>query len=260
MQLFLEYIDCFTIGITGTKGKSTTSSLVAKILEDQKIDSILLGNIGIPIFDYIDKISKDKIVILELSSHQLEYITKSTNIAILLNIYEEHLDHYNSLESYINAKFNIFKYQKKDDIAIFNSNNELMNPMNFNYKSSDYEIKMEEPEGLKNLTNNKIYLKDKVVYFNDKAIYNSKSQRNLKGDHNLNNIMFALAVSNILNLNLDKTIETINNFKPLEHRIEYVGEFYKVKYYNDSIATIPESTIESIKALENVNTLLVRWK
>ena len=88
----------FTIGVTGTKGKSTTSSLIYKIIEDQKKDALLLGNIGIPVFDYIDTIKEDIILVLEMSSHQLEYMKLSPNIAILLNIYEEHLDHYESLE------------------------------------------------------------------------------------------------------------------------------------------------------------------
>lgn len=254
LELFLEYTNCYTIGITGTKGKSTTSSLIYDMLLEQGKKTILLGNIGIPIFDHIEEIEQDMYVVLEMSSHGLEYIKKSPNIAILLNLYEEHLDHYESLYKYIEAKYNIFKYQKDNDIAIYNMDNELMNNFDYKYKENDYGITI---EGRLNQIKNTICLKDNKVYYNDKIIYNADDTRNLKGIHNLNDIMFVLAVSNILNLDLDKTIKTVNNFKPLEHRMEFVGTYNEVDYYNDSIATIPESTINCIKALEKVNTLIV---
>ena len=96
-----------------------------------------------------------------------------------------------------------------------------------------------------------------VELVNDKKVYSIQEDRKLKGNHNLNDIMFVLTTSKILNLNLEDTVKSINEFNPLEHRLEYVGTFNDVEYYNDSIATIPEATIESIKALENVNTLIV---
>ena len=100
LELFLEFCDCFTIGITGTKGKSTTSSLLYQILKDQGKETFLLGNIGDPIFDSIEQIKKEDFVVLELSSHALQYAKKSPNIAILLNIFEEHLDYYESFEKF----------------------------------------------------------------------------------------------------------------------------------------------------------------
>jgi len=108
LELFLEFFNAFTIGITGTKGKSTTSSLIYQMLQDQNRRSILLGNIGKPVFDFLEDFQTDTIVVLEMSSHQLEYMKKSPNIAILLNIYEEHLDHYNSFNEYAPATFMIF--------------------------------------------------------------------------------------------------------------------------------------------------------
>ena len=115
LELLLEFYNNFTIGITGTKGKSTTSSLIYTILKEQDKKSILLGNIGVPVFDYIDSIQEDMILVLEMSSHQLEYMELSPNIAIILNIYQEHLDHYASFEKYIEAKSNIFRHQKETD-------------------------------------------------------------------------------------------------------------------------------------------------
>ncbi len=110
----------FTIGVTGTKGKSTTSSLIYQILQDQAKKSILLGNIGIPVFDFIEELTKDTIIVLEMSSHQLEYMKTSPNIAILLNIFPDHLDHYNSLVEKIMQKQNvIFINIKKKQIISY---------------------------------------------------------------------------------------------------------------------------------------------
>lgn len=255
LELLLEYSKNFIIGITGTKGKSTTSSLIYEMLKDQNEDVKLLGNIGIPIFDEIEKINENTIMVIEISSHALQYIRKSPNLSIILNLFEEHLDHYKSFEEYGDAKFNIFRFQKDKDIAIFNLENENMNNKNYPYKVTDYAVTINNKHN--NLTDNTIYVKDRYVYCNENKIYNIDTEKKLKGYHNLNNIMFVLAVGNILNLNLKKTIETIKNFSPLEHRLEYVGTFNNIEYYNDSIATVPEATIESIKALENVATLIV---
>lgn len=255
LELFLEHTKSLCIGITGTKGKSTTSSLIYEMIKDQNKDVELLGNIGTPIFDEIEKIKENTITVLEISSHALQYVKKSPNISILLNLYEEHLDHYKSYEEYGDAKFNIFKFQGKEDIAIFNLENEEMNKKNYPYKNTDYGVTI---NGIKNnISKNTMYVKEGYICCNENKMYNINDVRKLKGNHNLNDIMFVLAVSNILRLDLNKTIKTINEFNPLEHRLEYVGNFEGVDYYNDSIATIPEAAIESVKALENVNTLIV---
>lgn len=253
LELFFEFIDVFSIGITGTKGKSTTSSLIYKVLVDQGKNAFLLGNIGKPIFDNIDDITENSIVVLELSSHSLEYIKKSPNIAIILNIYEEHLDYYKSFDKYIEAKFNIAKYQKKDDLLIYNFDNDNIKNYKFNYKESDYAISLEYDPNVKN----KVYLKNNFIYCNNEKIININEKMNLKGLHNIANIMFIIALNNILKLSIDKTIKSIKEFKPLEHRMEFVGNINGVDYYNDSIATIPEATINTINSIKNINTLIV---
>lgn len=255
LELFLENNKSLSIGITGTKGKSTTSSLIYQIIYNQGKNVELLGNIGLPIFDEIEKIKENTITVLEISSHALQYIRKSPNISILLNLFEEHLDHYKSFEEYGNAKFNIFKFQNKNDIAIFNLDNNNMKEKRYFYKKTDYAVTMNN--NINNLTENTVYLKDEYICINNRKVYNINENRKLKGSHNLNDIMFALTISKVLDLNLEKAIKSINEFNPLEHRLEYVGKFENIEYYNDSIATIPEATIESIKALENVNTLIV---
>lgn len=255
LELFLEYYDCYTIGITGTKGKSTTSSLIHQMLQEQGKKTRLLGNIGIPIFDEIEEIEQDEIIVLEISSHGLEYAKKSPNIGMILNVYEEHLDHYESLEKYVEAKYNMVKHQTENDIAIFNMDNELMKQYPYQFLEKDYGITIDKEK--KDKRRNVIYLKDNAIYKKEKLLYHATDERKLKGNYMLNNIMFVLAVSEILELDIQKTINTINTFEPLEHRMEFVGTFDGVEYYNNSIATIPEATIDAVQTLEKVNTLIV---
>lgn len=253
-ELFLEFFDeILTIGVTGTKGKSTTTSLIYEILKNQKEDVKFLGNIGIPIFEQIEDFKKDTIVVLELSSHALEFARKSPKISIMLNVFPEHLDYYNNYNDYVKAKFNIAKYQKDSDYFIYNSDSEDMNKFNFDYKLNDIKVSMSDSK--KEV--NKVYLLNNRIYFNDKFLMDENEEIKLKGKHNLNNIMFILALSEILKLNLNKTVEVIKEFKGLEHRLEYVGIIDDVIYYNDSISTVPESTINGVEALKDVNTLLV---
>lgn len=251
LELLLEFFKVYTIGITGTKGKSTTSSLIYKILKDQGKDCILLGNIGIPVFDYIDKIKEDMILVLEVSSHQLEYVELSTNIAILLNIYEEHLDHYESFEKYAQAKCNIYKFQKEEDYFIYNIENEMLNKLVNKTNGKTYKVSFNNKSG------SNVYIKDDKIYVEDQPVYDINETRNLLGDYNLNNIMFVLTVSQILNLDIKETTKSINTFKTLEHRLELVGKYNDILYYDNSIATVPMATIEAIKALNNVDTLII---
>lgn len=259
-ELFLRFFDIITIGITGTKGKSTTSSLINKVLLENNKKSILLENIGVPIFDDIEEIDKDTIAVLEVSSHTLEFAKKSPHIAIMLNAFEEHLDHYKSFEDYVKAKFNIAKYQTNKDYFIFNKDNVNMKKIDFKYKPNDIPITTEAVVKLDNNQKSIIYIKDEHIYYNEEKILDIKRDMNLKGIHNINNIMFVIAVSKILNLDMDKTIKAICEFHPLEHRLEYVGKINGVEYYNDSIATIPEATINGITALKNVNTIIIGGK
>lgn len=252
LEILLEFYNNFTIGVTGTKGKSTTSSLIYRILREQNKKCMLLGNIGVPVFDYIDSIEEDMILVLEMSSHQLEYMEQSPNIAILLNIYEEHLDHYKSFEKYIEAKCNIFKYQRESDYLIFNYDSEILNKFINTVNKKIYKV------SLNGKTSSDIYLKENKIYYYNKLIYDdTKEKRNLVGEYNLNNIMFVIAVSEILKLDMDRTITSINNFKTLEHRLEFVGKYNDILYYDNSIGTVPMATIEAVKALGNVDTLII---
>ena len=253
LEYLLENKIGYVIGVTGTKGKSTTTSLIYQIIKDQGYKTFLLGNIGNPIFDVIDDIDEDSYVVVEMSSHQLEYVKHSPDIAIILNLYEEHLDHYRSLDGYYKAKLNIAKYQTKDDYFLYSSDNEDLDRYKdfIETESTKYDITFDKKD------TSYAYLLENNVIVNDRKVLDTNTEINLKGKHNLKDIMFALSVSEILNLENDKVIKTICEFKPLPHRMELVGTFKGITFYNDSIATIPESSINAIEAIKNIDTLIV---
>ncbi len=246
LGLTLDFYKQNVIGITGTKGKSTTTSLIFKVLKDQGYDAYLLGNIGIPIFDYIEKFNENSKLVIEMAALQLEYVKTSPHIGIILNLFEEHLDFFKSKEHYFLAKLNMFKYQNNSDYGLYTSSNETLDKyvQNGNYITNLIDI------------NKELKIENNYVIYDNKRIYDSNSERLLLGKHNLTNIMFALRLSELLKLDLQKTINTINQFKPLEHRMEYVATINGVKYYNDAIATIPEATINCVEALKDVDTII----
>lgn len=250
-DLFIEEYSNQIVGVTGTKGKSTTSSLIYHVLKKSGIDTILAGNIGIPVFDIIDDIHKDTVIILELSSHQLEFVHASPRIGLLLNIYEEHLDHYDSFVDYQNCKKNIFRHMNKDDLLIYNIEN-------------DY-LKYSEIEHIKNikisnnpLLNCPVYVADKIIHYNGKLLDLNGKNIKLLGDHNYLNILFAYVVSKQLGLSDVQFISALEDFNPLPHRMEYIGQSKSGnKFYNDSISTIPEATIKAIESIDNIKTVII---
>ena len=250
LDLFLEFSDNKTIGITGTKGKSTTSSLIYSVLKNQEKNVLLLGNIGNPIFDYIDEIVEDTYIVIEMSSHQLEFTKNSPNISIITNLFPEHLDHYNSYNDYVEAKFNIFKFQNENDYFLYDYDNIELKERIEDTKPTQYKVSFNEKDSDIKIENNMIVIKGK-------EIYDINSPRNLLGEYNLKNIMFVLGVVNILNLDMNIAIKTITEFKTLKHRLEFIGQIDGVKYYDNSIATIPVATEEAIKALKDVDTLII---
>lgn len=260
VNLLLENCNCQIIGVTGTKGKSTTSSLIYKIIKDQGYDAYLCGNIGIPVFDYIDKLKKDSIVVVEMSAYHTQFIKKSPHISVILNLFEEHLDFFGSKELYFNSKLNLFKYQNKNDFALYSFDNDTLKDLINLGKYKANFIRIESLNDVSLADNDSIVCDEKNIYVknNDNLtkLYNIDDERYLLGRHNVENIMFALGVSVILKLNISKVIKSINDFKPLEHRMEFVGIFNNIKFYNDSIATIPEATINCINTLNDVNTLI----
>lgn len=251
MELFLEVNRKNVIGITGTKGKSTTSSLIYEMIKDQNKNCILAGNIGIPIFDVLKDCDSETLFVLEMSSHQLEYLKVSPHIGLILNLFEDHLDHAGSVEHYHTIKLNMFKFQTEEDFRIYSSSNETLalKVAQNRYLSQAYSIDLVHSTGT-------VYRKEKAIYFRDKKIYDTTLKRNLLGHHNLENIVFALTVIELLHLDLERAIRVANQFTTLAYRLESLGTFDDVTYYMSMLSTIPEATINDIEALENVNTLI----
>lgn len=246
LGLVLDFYKNNIIGITGTKGKSTTTSLITKILKDQGIDAYLLGNIGIPIFDNIDKMNDKSMMVIEMAALQLEFVKNSPHIGIILNLFEEHLDFFKDKNAYYLAKMNMFKYQDVNDYGIYTSSNNTLN---------DY-VRIGEYKGTLIDIVKDLKIENDYIVSDNKKLYNTESERNLIGSHNLSNIMFAIEVSKILDLDFLKVSDSINSFEPLEHRMEFVATINGVKYYNDSIATIPDATINCVNALKDVDTII----
>ncbi len=257
-DIFLQCCGKQVIGITGTKGKSTTASLVYHILKKAGKNALLVGNIGTPPFDIIDAITPDSVIVMELSSHQLEYISHSPHIAVLLNIFQEHLDHYHSYSDYQKAKLNIGKYQESGDFFIYNSDNKtLMDLIRLTPGLAHTNL----PFSLEQGSAADIYFEDTWIGLRSEAktsrLYNTANGQPLKGHHNLYNIMASAAACYLAGVTPDGIDKGIKSFNGLEHRIELLGEYDGILWYNDSIATIPEATIEAVRTLQVVDTLIL---
>ena len=253
LELLLEVYKDNIIGITGTKGKSTTTCLLYEVIKKQFDNTFLLGNIGIPVFDEIENYTEDSILVIEMSSHQLEFIKVSPHIGIVLNLYEDHLDHDGTVEHYHHNKMNILRFQNENDYAIYSSDDDNIRRLieEDNYKGIKHTIRFDNEE----LEGNYTRIKDKEIFFNGELIYEDK-ERLLLGNHNLKNIMFVLTVIKYLGFDVSKAYDVIRNFKGLKYRMEYIGTYNDIKYYNDTIATIPEATISAISAIGDVDTLI----
>ena len=253
--LILEDTDFYTIGVTASKGKTTTTTLIYEVLKDQNLDAYLLGNMGNPPLDQIEKMHKDSILVMELAALQLQYVRKSPKIGCIVNLFEEHLDYFGSKEPYFQAKLNIVRFQNKEDHAIYFMDNPTLNEhiKELDIKSHLHSVSLDNKAS--------IYVKEnKVLDDLGNTLYVDDGKRKLLGKHNLGNMMFALEIAKILNLDLSKAKKTLDNFEALEHRIEYVGTFKDISFYNDSIATIPAATINCIEALAHVDTLIFGGK
>ncbi|MBQ6101744.1 MAG: UDP-N-acetylmuramoyl-L-alanine--D-glutamate ligase [Bacteroidales bacterium] len=230
-DLFLSQFRGQTIGITGTKGKSTTTTLIYHLLKSSGRDAILTGNIGIPCFDVIEDIKPESIVVYELSAHQLEYVHNSPHVGVLLNVFEEHLDHFGTMECYKTAKLNLIRYMGDGDTAVIHDS--LLN------------------DTLNLFVNSKVF---SLFDFDDNV---DRTALPLKGEHNYMNVKAALLACDAYGVDYRELIPYLYTFKPLEHRLEPVGTFDGVAFVNDSISTIPQAAISACQALGRVDFLLL---
>lgn len=218
-EIFFENCPGKIIGVTGTKGKSTTASLIYEVLKRGGFNAYLVGNIGKPVLLSLFKAGNNDVFVYELSCHQLHHLKKSPFIAVFLNIFPEHLDYYRNFQEYILAKANIAKHQTKDDFLIYNSENKIVKDIAQRSRAK------------------KIPVKGKYLKLNIEA---------------------AKKVGEIFGIPKKTILKAIKEFKFLPHRIEYVGNFKGIKFYNDSLSTIPETAIEALNFFgRNVQTLIL---
>jgi UDP-N-acetylmuramoylalanine--D-glutamate ligase len=262
-NLFFSLARGRVIGITGTKGKSTTSSLIYHLLQSRNIDVRLVGNIGVPALDLLDGHDQNTVFVVELSSFQLEDLRYSPNISVFLEVFEEHLDHHRSFEKYLQAKLNILAHQSDTDIAIFNSNHAFRKriedalcsrPVTFCRElSSD----MKSSGSVDYLANEKLILSRKNT--DDTALNLDISGSPLCGRGNVENVMAAVtAVLSIDEAYAAEIENSLSKYTPLAHRLEYVACLQGIDFYNDSLATIPQATEAAISGLgERVQTVIL---
>jgi len=254
IEMLIKLAPCKIIGITGTEGKTTTSSIIHAIIKEAGYNCYLGGNIGTPLFTKISEMTPDDIIILEMSSFQLMDMDVSPEISVVTNIYPDHLNIHSSYEEYREAKKNIFKYQNENDIVILNYDNEFTKE--FAKEANGKVILFSSTE---KLSDGYIYDKnDGTLKFCDDGIRRHILNRNdikLRGIHNYENICTALAATSSL-VDIDTQVKAIKEFNGVEHRLEFVKETNGVKWYNDSIGTSPTSTIAGLNAFDENIILL----
>jgi UDP-N-acetylmuramoylalanine--D-glutamate ligase len=224
------------VGVTGTKGKSTTTTLLYEMVKAAGMPSVVAGNIGAPPLTQVDLADPKALVICELSSHQLQPLTISPHIAILTNVVPEHLDYYATFEEYVAAKENITRFQDEDDVLVYGSDSEICRAI-------------ASRTGAKTLP---VSIEDGIV----ESILPARDVP-LRGRFNLANVAAAIAAARLLGVGDDRIRAAIKAFKPLPHRLQHVGCFREIDFYDDSIATVPEAAALAIEALApDVQTLI----
>ena len=246
IEMLMKLTPATIIGVTGSDGKTTTTSLIYSILKNAGYNTYLGGNIGIPLFTKLNEMKPNDIVVLELSSFQLMGMDVSPHIGVITNITPNHLNIHKDYEEYINAKKNIFKYQNKDDYIILNYDNDITR--NCAKEAKSKVIFFSGKEKLENgfIVDNKIIKKCEDGIRTH--ILDCKDVL-LRGEHNFENIATAIAATSSL-VDIDKSIDTIKEFKAVEHRLEYVRTIDDVKWYNDSVSSSPTRTIAGLKSFD----------
>jgi UDP-N-acetylmuramoylalanine--D-glutamate ligase len=206
---------------------------------------MLIGNIGVPPLERFEEMTEDTIAVCEMSCHQLEFVRHSPNIAVLLNIFPEHLDHYVSFEAYADAKRNIYRFQGEGDCALIN--HDVM--PNSGFGGEVVSAAFGE--------NADIWTDGEEIHLFGNVIPAEKIRTSLRGKHNVYNIAIALAAAVKAGADVDKCLEALPQFSGLEHRLEYVATKNGVEYINDSICTIPEAAIAAVKAFDSADCIIL---
>ncbi len=260
-QIFLEAVPCPVIGITGSSGKSTTTALVGEIarqhfaLRKPHNKVWVGGNIGNPLIQDVDKMQGDDLGVMELSSFQLEIMTVSPHIAAILNLSPNHLDRHKTMSKYISAKSNILTHQTPSDIAVLNRDDPQVRELYPEVRGRRITFGLKPP----------FNKQDSTYYKRDKLYLQASGQvakiikadlLNLRGTHNLYNVLAAIAISASATFSLQAIYEGIVAFEGVPHRLEHVRDWGGAAWYNDSIATTPERAIAALESFDEPIVLL----
>lgn len=262
-QLFLETAPCMVVGITGSAGKTTTTSLVGSILREAYTSGSnqvpprnvwVGGNIGEPLLTKVDEMAETDLAVMELSSFQLELMTRSPQLAVVLNITPNHLDRHKNMRAYTNVKERIFDFQSRDGIAVLGRDDKVSWGL-----APDIAGKLVSFGVSPLLEGEGTFLKDKDIYYHsdegDTRVMAS-SDILLRGDHNVQNVLAAAAISIAMDISPQSVNSGVKSFPGIAHRLEYVRSWGGADWYNDSIATTPERAMAAIDSFENPIILL----
>ena len=252
IEMLMKMCPCKTIGVTGSDGKTTTTSLINAILKEGGYNTYLGGNIGTPLFTKLSEMKPEDIVVLELSSFQLMGMEISPDIAVITNVTPNHLNIHKDYQEYIDAKKNIFKFQNEDDILVLNYDNEITREC-----AKEAKGKVIFFSGKEKLDDGYIVDEKVIKECNEKIRKHILNTRDviLRGEHNFENIATAIAATNTL-VDIDIAVNAVKNFKPVEHRLEFVREINKVKWYNDSVSSSPTRTIAGLQSFDEEIVLI----
>ena len=246
MELFFQLCPCRIIGVTGSDGKTTTTTLISEFLKEAGYNVYLGGNIGKPLLPDVDGMTPEDMAVVELSSFQLMTMEQSPNVVVFTNLSPNHLDYHHTMEEYTAAKLNIFSHQGPDDMAIFNYDNDITRSLARQApgKSVLFSRKQRLEEG--------VYLRDGAIWLTNEMGSREVlplADIHIPGVHNIENYMAAIAA--VDGLVPDKCVRAVaQRFTGVEHRIELVRELDGVKYYNDSIGTSPTRTMACLDSFD----------
>lgn len=242
------------IGITGTNGKTTTTTLVGEMMKTHFENVFVVGNIGVPYTEMVQKTTEESVTVAEISSFQLETIeTFKPDVSAILNITPDHLNRHHTMENYIAAKRNITLNQREEEVCILNYEDETLRKMGGELKTKVFYF-----SSLRSLEQG-IYLEEDNIIYNDgnmKTLVCNIHELNVFGRHSYENVMAAVACGIFLGVPMDKIKYAITNFVAVEHRIEYVTTKNGVKYYNDSKGTNPDASMKAIESMQSPTLLI----
>lgn len=239
------------IGITGSNGKTTTTTLIHEFLKEHNADVYLGGNIGYPVCSLVDKVKENSILVLEIAGHQLHdcHIFK-TNVSVMTNLEEVHIDHFGTFDFYKENKAKIFNHHTSEDLAIYNIGNADVVDKVKDIKSTKISFSaLDEVES-------DLYLKDNAIYYRNEKIIDTKDIM-IQGNHNYENIMCAIAATKKYGVTNEEIFNVLNRFGGVEHRIEFVKNVNGVEFYNDSKATNVKSTQIALNAFDKPTILIL---